>query len=300
MKKQEAFTLIELLVVIAIIGLLLAILIPALNYAKVQASSIVCMANLSGLGKAWVLYAEDNDTEVIGATPHNWNAIISKPFPANPPGPARSVKNFVGSPHGIGNTSQNDTVEDEWRGIQQGGLWPYAESEKLFHCVTDKRYLKPPRGDQYLGNDQFGGTIWGRKGGYRTYSLGAVWNCYTEGWPTDENLVVVYRTGEIVSPGHKIVFLEEQDGSGYNGNTWNFYLNRRDIWGDPFSILHNNRSTFSFADGHAEKHEWKNQSTRDMSDLQVKQRPTNGEREDFDWVREHYVPGKMPPALRNI
>ncbi|RKY05906.1 MAG: hypothetical protein DRP66_09855 [Planctomycetota bacterium] len=61
MQKKTAFTLIELLVVIAIIALLLAILIPALNTVKKQATGAVCLANLRGISMSWYLYAGDNE-----------------------------------------------------------------------------------------------------------------------------------------------------------------------------------------------------------------------------------------------
>lgn len=56
MKKTKAFTLIELLVVIAIIGLLLAIIMPALKRAKEFGMRVVCSNNLKSVGTANEMY----------------------------------------------------------------------------------------------------------------------------------------------------------------------------------------------------------------------------------------------------
>ena len=296
MKKRKAFTLIELLVVIAIIAMLLSIIMPALNYAKVQATAIVCMFNCSGLTKCWILYAEDNDSRVCGSRPADQTGYSMEPYPQPNATGTHRVWNFVGGPHSETGTPRNDTLEDKIRSFKVGALWSYGENHKLYHCPSDKRHLKAPTGD-YSGS-----TGWGLLGGYRTYSLGAVFNTSTlGGWATNEDDVMAYMTTEIVSPSHKFVFLEENDGAGMNGNTWNFFLNTRAHWGDPFSISHNNRSTFGFADGHAEKHQWVDDSTRDMAEANHKLYPILAdETKDIDWVRQHYVPGKMPAALRNI
>lgn len=60
MRKSKAFTLVELLVVIAIIALLVAILLPTLGRAKELARQAMCQANLNGIGKGFVLYANDS------------------------------------------------------------------------------------------------------------------------------------------------------------------------------------------------------------------------------------------------
>lgn len=53
------FTLVELLVVIAVIALLMGILMPALARVRQIAFRMTCGANLSGIGKAMVTYAND-------------------------------------------------------------------------------------------------------------------------------------------------------------------------------------------------------------------------------------------------
>jgi len=61
MKKRKGFTLVELLVVIAIIALLMGILMPALAKVRAIAYRMVCGANIAGIGKAMIAYANENN-----------------------------------------------------------------------------------------------------------------------------------------------------------------------------------------------------------------------------------------------
>jgi prepilin-type N-terminal cleavage/methylation domain-containing protein len=86
--KKKGFTLVELLVVIAIIALLMGILMPALSRVRQIAYRLYCGTNLSGIGKAMMIYANDYDDEMPKAG--GKNSIYATSIP-NWRGTTRSI-----------------------------------------------------------------------------------------------------------------------------------------------------------------------------------------------------------------
>ena len=75
--KRKGFTLVELLVVIAIIALLMGILMPALAKVRQVAYRLMCGTNLAGIGKAMLVYSNENSEEYPiagGTTQATWTS----------------------------------------------------------------------------------------------------------------------------------------------------------------------------------------------------------------------------------
>ncbi len=238
---KKGFTLIELLVVIAIIAMLLAIIGPSLKLAKETATSAVCLAHLSGLTKAWYLYAGDNNDIVVGGGTGN----------------TLDPDNDDWAPYQLEADATN--LDGKEQAIMTGALFPYAEATGIYHCPSDRRYLKPSKSNNKP------------LGGYRSYSI--VGGLRGVGAGGGWGIIPHQKISTIKSPSDKYVFVSEADGRGANMGSWVLYIKTSPTdtggWVDPLTIWHNGRSTLGYADGHAEKHIWKDKSTFDMSENQT-------------------------------
>jgi prepilin-type N-terminal cleavage/methylation domain-containing protein len=85
-RSRNAFTLVELLVVIAIIGVLVALLLPAIQAARESARNAQCKNNLKQIGLAMLNYESSNRTFPAGGWSFRWMGDPNQGMGARQPG----------------------------------------------------------------------------------------------------------------------------------------------------------------------------------------------------------------------
>jgi prepilin-type N-terminal cleavage/methylation domain-containing protein/prepilin-type processing-associated H-X9-DG protein len=294
MKKNRGFTLIELLVVISIIALLLSILMPGLQRAKELASGVVCTNNQKSLCTAWVMYAEDNDSKLVGGSTY---------YTGNRATPYRWVEPPLLEPVYESQTASEAQLSERTRlnGIRAGKLFTYLESEKVYHCPGDKTYRNPEPWAVYrsyaIAGLMNGEDFKKRSGSHSDNQFNPITEYRTVNLDGRQKLLkVATKTTDVRSPGSKFVFVEEDVVKGkdegrkqqYNKGGWVLLSNGYTWWDGPAGY-HAEGSTLGYADGHAERIKWKDKDTIAMVEDATPD-PDEQNNEDIRWLAKGYIP----------
>ena len=85
-RSASAFTLVELLVVIAIIGILIALLLPAIQAARESARNMECVNHLKQIGLAVQNHVQEQKNYPTGGWGYNWIGDAGRGFGRRQPG----------------------------------------------------------------------------------------------------------------------------------------------------------------------------------------------------------------------
>jgi len=229
---SAAFTLIELLVVIAIIGILAAMLLPAMSGAKVRAQTIACLGNLNQMQLCFHLYTLDNNDSL---PPNNFVYDILSDQPLDT-GPSWCTNLAIYDTNTIG--------------IQNGLLFQYNTAVGIYHCPAD-----PSTVQDHAGNLLPYPRL-------RSYNMSQSINGLTYDGDIGTEIPHYAKTTLIRDPipSSLIVFLDVHEQEILDTEfgipvAADWYA--QGYWWDIPGNRHGQGCNLSFADGHVEHWKWK-------------------------------------------
>jgi prepilin-type processing-associated H-X9-DG protein len=254
--------LLELLVVLAIIGLLAAMLLPAMSRAKAKGQTIGCMNNIRQLHIGWALYAEENNDNLV---------------------PNADTGDLVGVTGGwiSGNMASNLEEQDVrlMTDPQASLLARYVPQAASYRCPADR--TKQVRSF----------SLNCRMNAWRDPKIGKP--RWIEGRGT--NHVVYQRLHDISVPANIFAFVDERadtinDGSfatdfSHTGHPEGIGVPRPYFMIDFPANRHNRAGNLSFADGHVESHTWI-EPTSHPAQASLRTHTTATDR-DVRWLLDH-------------